>query len=188
MHNRKLWILCVTHLLIHLNTILLLPNMSKNSAVHQKKVKSAVRVLQTTTGVKVLQAMILPGFLKSDLASKTVHQMVRRRCRQKQNKAHAGQPTPTNGIVLISNKPLLSELTVIADPTKWHKPNPPSFVDSCVPNHHHCPPSLLVVIVLVVVIMVIIVDRTCSWPVTTSPPVPVGTQSCQLWDYNVIVP
>jgi hypothetical protein len=35
---------------------------------------------------------------------------------------------------------LLSELTVIADPTKWHKPNPPSCVDSCVPHHYPCPP------------------------------------------------
>ncbi len=57
----------------------MLPNMSKNSATHQKKVESAVQILQTTTGVKVPQAMILAGFLKSDVASKTVHQVVRHR-------------------------------------------------------------------------------------------------------------
>jgi hypothetical protein len=38
--------------------------MSKNNATHQKKVKSAVQILQTTTGVKIPQAMILAGFSK----------------------------------------------------------------------------------------------------------------------------
>ncbi len=53
--------------------------MLRKSVVHQKKVHSAVRVLQTTTGVKVPGAMILAGFLKSDAASKVVQQHVRHR-------------------------------------------------------------------------------------------------------------
>ena len=53
--------------------------MLRKSAAHQKKVDSAVRVLQTTTGVKVPWAMILAGFLKSDSANKIVRQQVRRR-------------------------------------------------------------------------------------------------------------
>ncbi len=47
--------------------------------MHQKKVESAVRILQSTTGVCVPQAMILAGFSKLDVASKTVHQAARRR-------------------------------------------------------------------------------------------------------------
>jgi hypothetical protein len=50
--------------------------MLRKSAAHQKKVDSAVRILQTTTGVKVPGAMILTGFSKSDSASKIVHQQV----------------------------------------------------------------------------------------------------------------
>jgi hypothetical protein len=53
--------------------------MLRKRAAHQKKVHSAVRVLQTTTGVKVLWAMILAGFSKSDSADEIVHQQVRRR-------------------------------------------------------------------------------------------------------------
>ena len=53
--------------------------MLRKRAVHQKKVDSAVRVLQTTTGVKVPWAMILAGFSKSDSADKIVRQQVRRR-------------------------------------------------------------------------------------------------------------
>jgi hypothetical protein len=64
--------------------------MSKNSAAHQKKVKSALPVLQNTTDVRVPQAMILAGFSKSDVASETVHQAVRHHLQQKQSKAHAG--------------------------------------------------------------------------------------------------
>jgi hypothetical protein len=54
----------------------LLPNMSKKSATHQKKVESAVRNLQTTTGVKVPQAMILARFSKSDVTNETVRRMI----------------------------------------------------------------------------------------------------------------
>jgi hypothetical protein len=50
--------------------------MSKKSATHQKKVESAVQILQTTTGVKVPQAMILARFLKSDVANKIIRRMI----------------------------------------------------------------------------------------------------------------
>jgi hypothetical protein len=53
--------------------------MLSKSAAHQKKVDSAVRVLQNTTGVKVPSAMILAGFSKSEAASEVVRQQVRRR-------------------------------------------------------------------------------------------------------------
>ena len=43
--------------------------MPKNSAAQEKKVNAAMRFLQTTTGVKVTQAMILAQFLKKDVAS-----------------------------------------------------------------------------------------------------------------------
>ena len=53
------------------------PNMLRKSAANQKnKVNSAVRVLQTTTDVKVPWAMILAGFSKSDIANKIVRQQV----------------------------------------------------------------------------------------------------------------
>ncbi len=53
--------------------------MLRKSDAHQKKVDSAVQVLQTTTDVKVPWAMILTGFSKSDIANKIVRQQVRRR-------------------------------------------------------------------------------------------------------------
>ena len=52
--------------------------MPKNSAAQEKKVVTAVRLLQTTTGVRVPQAMILAGFAKKDVANEIVRQMVRR--------------------------------------------------------------------------------------------------------------
>ena len=56
--------------------------MPKNSAAQEKKANYAVRFLQTTTGVKVPQAMILAGFAKKDVANEIVRQMVRRRYQQ----------------------------------------------------------------------------------------------------------
>ncbi len=50
--------------------------MLKKSAMHQKKVDSAVRILQSTTGVRVPGAMILAGFSKSDSTSEIVRQHV----------------------------------------------------------------------------------------------------------------
>jgi hypothetical protein len=50
--------------------------MLRKSAAYQKKVDSAVQVLQTTTGAKVPWAMILAGFSKSDIANEFVHQQV----------------------------------------------------------------------------------------------------------------
>jgi hypothetical protein len=51
--------------------------MPKKSAAHQKKVNAAVRILDTTTGVNLPQAMILAGFLKQDIANETIHWMIR---------------------------------------------------------------------------------------------------------------
>ena len=53
--------------------------MPKKSAAHQKKVDEAMRILNTTTGVIVPQAMILAGFPKKDIANETVRRMIRRR-------------------------------------------------------------------------------------------------------------
>ncbi len=58
--------------------------MPKKSAAHQNKVDVAVRILETTTSVKVPQAMILSGFSKQDITNKTVHQMIRRYFEAKQ--------------------------------------------------------------------------------------------------------
>ena len=64
--------------------------MSMKSAAHQKKVESAMRILQTTTGVKGRQAMILAHFLKKDIANDSIRRVIQRRIEK--------QP-PTNIIV-----------------------------------------------------------------------------------------
>ncbi len=69
-----------------------LPNISKNSATHQKKIESAIRIPQNTTGVPILQAMILAGFSKADVANEIVRQAVRRHHQQKQSNVHVGRP------------------------------------------------------------------------------------------------
>ena len=83
--------------------------MLRKRAAHQKKVDSAVRVLQTTTGVKVPWAMILAGFSKSDSADKIVRQQVRRRL------ALMGGVTDNNQREVIfvddDNAPSLSDFT-----------------------------------------------------------------------------
>jgi hypothetical protein len=58
--------------------------MPKKSAAQQKKVDAAVRILETTTGVKVLQAMILAGFSKQDITNETIRRMILRRFEAKQ--------------------------------------------------------------------------------------------------------
>ena len=57
--------------------------MPKKSAAQQKKVDAAVRILETTTGVKVPQAMILAGFSKQDIANETIRRMILRRFKAK---------------------------------------------------------------------------------------------------------
>ena len=64
--------------------------MSMKSAVHLKKVESAVRILQTTTVVKVRQAMILAQFLKKDIVNDSIRRMIQRRLEEK---------PPTNVII-----------------------------------------------------------------------------------------
>jgi hypothetical protein len=68
----------------------LVPNMSKKSAEHLKKVDEAVRVLNTTTGVNVLMAMILAGFPKKDITNETVRRMIR--CRLEALQANGTTP------------------------------------------------------------------------------------------------
>jgi hypothetical protein len=42
----------------------------------RRRVDEAVRILNTTTGVKVCQAMILAGFPKKETTNETVHRMI----------------------------------------------------------------------------------------------------------------
>jgi hypothetical protein len=64
--------------------------MSEKSATHQKKVQSAAWILQSTTGVRVLQAMILAQFLKSDVANKTIRRLMQRQRGSGGNKGTSG--------------------------------------------------------------------------------------------------
>jgi hypothetical protein len=79
--------------------------MPKKSAVHQKKVDEAVRILNTTTGVNVPQAMILAGFPKKDTANETIRRMIR--CRLKALKAK--QTTPCR------DAPTVEEVRIVTD-------------------------------------------------------------------------
>jgi hypothetical protein len=82
------------------------------SAAHQKKVESAVRILKTTTGVKVRQAMILANFSKKDIANDSIRRTIQRRI----EKQH-----PTNIINFNkSSSPVsldLSSSVVLSEPT-----------------------------------------------------------------------
>ena len=68
--------------------------MPKNSAAQEKKVNAAVRFLQTTTGVKVPQAMILAQFSKKDITNDSIRRMIRRRIVEKP------QPTASSSTIL----------------------------------------------------------------------------------------
>ena len=50
--------------------------MPKKSAAHPKKVNEAVRILGTTIGANVPQAMILAGFPMKDTTDETVRRMI----------------------------------------------------------------------------------------------------------------
>jgi hypothetical protein len=65
-------------------------SMKSAAAAHLKTVESAVWILQTTTGVKVWQAMILAQFLKKDIANNSIRRMIQCRLEEK---------PPTNVIV-----------------------------------------------------------------------------------------
>ena len=80
--------------------------MPKKSAAHQKKVDEAVRILSTTTGVIVPQAMILAGFPKKDIANETVRRMIRRRL-----EALKAKQRPLLVVVVTNNDADLSTLT-----------------------------------------------------------------------------
>ena len=64
--------------------------MSMKIAVHLKMVESAVWILQTTTGIKVRQAMILAQFSNKEIANNSICRMIQRRLKEK---------PPTNVIV-----------------------------------------------------------------------------------------
>ena len=80
--------------------------MPKKSAAHQKKVDEAVRILNTTTGVIVPQAMILAGFPKKDIANETVRRMIRHRL-----EALEAKQRPLMVVVVTNNDADLSTLT-----------------------------------------------------------------------------
>ena len=80
--------------------------MPKKSAAHQKKVDEAVRILNTTTGVIVPQAVILAGFPKKDIANETVCRMIRRRL-----EALEAKQRPLMVVVVTNNDADLSTLT-----------------------------------------------------------------------------
>ena len=86
--------------------------MPKKSAAHQKKVDEAMRILNTTTGVIVPQAMILAGFPKKDIANETVRRMIRRRL-----EALEAKQRPLMVVVVTNNDADLSTLTGEEDTT-----------------------------------------------------------------------
>jgi len=92
--------------------------MSMKSAAHQKKVESAVRILQTTTGVKVRLAMILAHFLKKDIANDSIRRVIQRRIEK--------QP-PTNIIVCnesLSILPVSSDVLLLVVSSVPTNPKP----------------------------------------------------------------
>jgi hypothetical protein len=68
--------------------------MSKKSATDQKKVESAMWILQTTTGVRVLQAMILAHFSKLGIANKTICRLMQG---QRGSNGNKGTGNDSNG-------------------------------------------------------------------------------------------
>ena len=83
--------------------------MPKKSTVQQKKVDAFVRILVTTTGFKVPQAMILAGFSKQDIANKTIRRMIHHCFKAKQT-------TPCRDIIIcdievVANDSDISPLT-----------------------------------------------------------------------------
>ena len=88
--------------------------MPEKSAAHQKKVDEAVRILNTTTGVNVSQAMILAGFPKKDTANKTVRRMIHCRLKAleaKQTTPRRDAPTIKEVWIVTNNDADLSALT-----------------------------------------------------------------------------
>jgi hypothetical protein len=88
--------------------------MPEKSAAHQKKVDEAVRILNTTTGVNVSQAMILAGFPKKDTANKTVRRMIHCRLKAleaKQTTPRRDAPTIKEVRIVTNNDADLSALT-----------------------------------------------------------------------------
>jgi hypothetical protein len=78
--------------------------MPKKSATHQKKVDEAVRILNTTTGVNVRQAMILAGLRKKETTNETVHRMIRHHLKA----LEAKQTTPRRDASTVEEVQILS--------------------------------------------------------------------------------
>ena len=93
--------------------------MSTNSAAYRKRVESAVRILRTSTGINVPQAMILAQFSKNDIANETICRMIRCRFAEK---------PPTN--IIVSNDAEVSLLTADSPATL-----PVSSVGSSLPTN-----------------------------------------------------
>jgi hypothetical protein len=86
--------------------------MPKKSAVCQKKVDEAVRILNTTTGVNVSWAMILAGFSKKDTTDDTVRRMIRRHLEALEAKQRTPRrDAPTVDVQITANNSVLSPLT-----------------------------------------------------------------------------
>jgi len=84
--------------------------MPKKSAAHLKKVDEAVRILNTTTGLKLRQAMILAGFSKKDISDKSMCKMIRRRLEALGVKQRRHAPT-VEVRIMITNDSVVSPLT-----------------------------------------------------------------------------
>jgi len=99
--------------------------MPKRSAAHLKKVNEAVRILGTTTGLNVPQAMILAGFPKKDTNNEIVHHMIH--CRLKDLEAKRRTPrrdAPTDDVRITANGLAVSALTGGDDDTGPTHPKP----------------------------------------------------------------
>ena len=80
-----------------------LPNMSKNSATHPKKVEHAVQKILKVPGLSIPDAMVLANFLKKDVANETVRRAVHWAVKLCQDRALLGLRAPPDGIVIIED-------------------------------------------------------------------------------------
>ena len=92
--------------------------MSKNSAVHQKKVvQHAVLKLLKHPGLSIPDTMVLAKFSKKDVANKTVHRAVHQAVRQRQDQALLGMRAPSTDSIVISDDPSVLDMTPLTGKT-----------------------------------------------------------------------
>jgi hypothetical protein len=84
--------------------------MPKKSAAHFKKVDEAVRILGTTTDLKLCQAMILAGLSKKDISDDSMCRMIRRRLEALGVKQRHHAPT-VEVRMMTTNDSVISSLT-----------------------------------------------------------------------------